>query len=494
MPRFCLSFCHDVCSVGLALTAVVPVQGGNTPGCLVARCITLSAIPCTTEAFSAAGKSRVAGLILGFPHIGWGYAPYKKPVKNGKPVARDPTTQKLYELNGTSSTPNGGKWNTSVKAYAYEKVSNQTDKGKRDSEHPMGLEVGQVFTTFLHDFHYGSEKKDLFPSGISEIPAYSVVDMHISASHTSSKGYGLKLAKVALHASSLYSYVFDGALLSIPSSPAKSEDFMRSIPEKCELAVQSFEQQTPTFFAKGVKCFTSVLEENPKFIRAFPLESGTSLFEGGCSDDVIDIPLAVAAKYVNAPVGEVEYITAFLDTASALGALSFLVTRDEYYCKRGADSSCLSQHRGVPVVDVDRMLAGLTPDAIEAAGEVDRIVLPLVVEQPLGGDMASPAFAVDLAPAMYVGDAVEDPQCIDLSISFPALARGRGYGITLMDTADGSESFVKFLYTPTAGVVASGSRLAGRSKCFKRPAAAFEDGGEEQVAKRQAVEEGGEDE
>ena len=494
MPRFCLSFCHDVCSVGLALTAVVPVQGGNTPGCLVARCITLSSIPCTAEAFSAAGKSRVAGLILGFPHIGWGYAPYKKPVKNGKPVARDPTTQKLYELNGTSSTPNGGKWNTSVKAYAYEKVSNQTDKGKRDSEHPMGLEVGQVFTTFLHDFHYGSEKKDLFPSGISEIPAYSVVDMHISASHTSSKGYGLKLAKVALHASSLYSYVFDGALLSIPSSPAKSEDFMRSIPEKCELAVQSFEQQTPTFFAKGVKCFTSVLEENPKFIRAFPLESGTSLFEGGCSDDVIDIPLAVAAKYVNAPVGEVEYITAFLDTASALGALSFLVTRDEYYCKRGADSSCLSQHRGVPVVDVDRMLAGLTPDAIEAAGEVDRIVLPLVVEQPLGGDMASPAFAVDLAPAMYVGDAVEDPQCIDLSISFPALARGRGYGITLMDTADGSESFVKFLYTPTAGVVASGSRLAGRSKCFKRPAAALEDGGEEQVAKRQAVEEGGEDE
>ena len=80
----------------------------------MARCLALRAIPCTEEKFKTRTKTRLANLILGFPHVGWAYAPYKKPGKAGKAAPKDGNTKPLYESTSTDRLPNGGTWTTQV--------------------------------------------------------------------------------------------------------------------------------------------------------------------------------------------------------------------------------------------------------------------------------------------------------------------------------------------------------------------------------------------
>ena len=480
-----------VACAGHALTLCVHLQaGGNSPSCLVARCFALRPVPCTMAAHKLTPKCRTSYLILGFPSVGWGYAPYKKPMKTGKPVAKDPTVLKLYELTASQPTSMGGRWNTGVTAYTYEKAPNQMDKGKRDSSSPMELKVGNVLTAFLQDFHYGAEKKGLFPEDMEFIPAYTMVDVHVAVGHNQTEGYGLRVVKVVPHKSSLVSYMFEGSLLSIPSSRAACEELMGTITTTARLAVQCLEQTVPTFLVRDVKCFTSESAETTGFIRVCALDDGTPLMEGASGSDIIDIPVELAARCLNAPLVETgvaggadygaaptptydtEYIMAFLDTASALGALSLLVTYDEYYAKCNIPMQTRSPFRGVPIVDVDKMLVGMGPDAFTATGSSEgQCAFPLPVER-LGGDMQRPALVLSLTPSTFATDGAQ-PQCSrDFSLWHPSVAQGTGYKIELVDLADGMPTVVSFVYIPSSSSSGGGARTAGRNRLFKRPLAA----------------------
>lgn len=432
----------------------------------MARCLALRDIPCIP---SPGTKTRMSNLVLGFPHIGWAYAPYKKPMKNGKPPVKDPSILKLYELAESTPTSMGGRWNSAVNAYTFEKATNQMDKGKRDSDNPIYLRVGHVLTTFLNDFHYGDDKKGLFPEGLTTIPEYSTIDLHVSVTHNASNGYALKVVKIALHKSSLFSYMFDGSLLSIPTTRDASEQIMRSVPESSRLAVQCLEQTVSTFLVRNVKCCTSYDEDVSPFIRVHALDERTPVMEGGSSEDVIDLPKSVVARYLNAPTDDMDYILAFLDTASAVGALSILVTRDEYFCKSKSGGSNNSPYRGAPIVDVDMLLDGVGPDAFIACGETKGgcyVPLPL---QGLGSDMKSPAFEVSLTPSMYTPEDASVNVTPTFSLWHPRMASGLGYAINLVDRADGSPTVVSFVYIPSSTAGGTGARSTGRNKVFKRP-------------------------
>ena len=66
----------------------------------------------------------------------------------------------------------------------------------------------------------GGEAPMLFPSDVQTIPEFMVVDLQIMSSHSgnSEKGYGIKLQRVVLHPTSLYSYLTKQSLLAIPGS------------------------------------------------------------------------------------------------------------------------------------------------------------------------------------------------------------------------------------------------------------------------------------
>ena len=86
-------------------------------------------------------------------------------------------------------------------------------------------------TFFVQSFMFDNKKSDngadqyLFPRDISFIPEFTIVDMHVMTSHNDTEGgYGCKLKKIALHHTSLYSYMgFDGLQL-LPDTYVKASE------------------------------------------------------------------------------------------------------------------------------------------------------------------------------------------------------------------------------------------------------------------------------
>jgi hypothetical protein len=59
----------------------------------------------------------------------------------------------------------------------------------------------------------------LFPRDMQFIPEFTVVDMHLMTSHNDTEGgYGCKLKKIAIHCTTLYSYLGSEGLDLLPGS------------------------------------------------------------------------------------------------------------------------------------------------------------------------------------------------------------------------------------------------------------------------------------
>ena len=448
-------------------------ETGNTPGGLVLRCLSLRPTPCTEEEWNKNPKARASYLILGVPHAGWCSVPYK--ASKGKPAPRDPNAKRLYEITASErvSGVTGGTWNTQAKAYSFEKASSNTDKGKRDDELFSVLRVGYVFTCgfFEHNFKVESSKVNkppAFPPGVSVIPAYTIVDVHVSTGHNAAEkpGYGLKLNRVVPHRSSLYSYMFGASLGAIPASMSAAEELAATIPDMCKASFQCFEQKNRVFFAADVQCYTVDAGEDSPFIRLCATDAAP-LMEGGSMDDVIDVPIEVMARYLNAPTANREYCARFLGLASAAHALSLLVVHDEYLAKGGADCSTF---QGVPLVDVDKLMSCVDAESLAGLAGEDFATFSLNTG-PIN-DIKLPALQIALSPLLKeAGEDAASLTCMDLSVCHGSLDYRRGYKVYLVDLEDGVRSLA-FMYVPGAPSAISAAQASSKNKSFKRP---FED-------------------
>ena len=91
--------------------------------------------------------------------------------------------------------------------------------------------AGDVLTFWMNSWLYNGEKQ-IFPEGIEWIPAYTVLELHLNTTHNQTDGYGCKIAKIGIHASSLYSYMTPYWLGYFPSGLDAAEIKVAAIQAK----------------------------------------------------------------------------------------------------------------------------------------------------------------------------------------------------------------------------------------------------------------------
>ena len=87
------------------------------------------------------GKTRFTVTVLGVSHLGWAFAPYKKPSGNKK-SAKDPNAKALFEVIMDGDVLKG------VRMYSFKKAKSNFDRDERDSSISSIIHIGQVIFSF----------------------------------------------------------------------------------------------------------------------------------------------------------------------------------------------------------------------------------------------------------------------------------------------------------------------------------------------------------
>ena len=98
----------------------------------------------------------------------------------------------------------------------------------------------------------GGEAQQLFPADVQTIPEFVVVDLQIMTSHSgnSEKGYGIKLQRVSLNPTTLYSYLTKQSLLAIPGSYLESVEDAVGKSRASQFVANQLEVKNTSFFSK----------------------------------------------------------------------------------------------------------------------------------------------------------------------------------------------------------------------------------------------------
>lgn len=127
-------------------------------------------------------------------------------------------------------------------------------------------------TFFVQSFMFDSKKSDngtdqfIFPRDMQFIPEFTVVDMHLMTSHNDTEGgYGCKLKKIALHSTTLYSYLGQDSLQLLPDTFNKATELALDRAKENLFIHNQFESKNVAFFGK--------VPEN-SFISSVPVVDG----------------------------------------------------------------------------------------------------------------------------------------------------------------------------------------------------------------------------
>ena len=119
---------------------------------------------------------------------------------------------------------------------------------------------------------FDSKKSDsgadqfIFPRDMQFIPEFTVVDMHLMTSHNDTEGgYGCKLKKIALHSTSLYSYLGPESLHLLPDTFNKATELAVERARANLFIHNQFESKNVAFFGK--------VPEN-SFVSSVPVVEG----------------------------------------------------------------------------------------------------------------------------------------------------------------------------------------------------------------------------
>ena len=303
-------------------------------------------------------------------------------------------------------------------------------------------------TFCVHSFMYiAKESKGgeqyLFPrdNDMQFIPEFTVVDMRIMTGSTeSSDGYGLKLQKISLHHTSLYSYMGSDSLLLLPDTLANSSELAVQRASENPFIQLQLEGKNVAFYAKApAGAFISASPVAEGYYRMVG-PNGSELFPGVPS---VDIALADLLKHSNVVRKDgddeeelvVRAITMY-DFASCADSLGVYVVCARFF-KTGDPS--LGDFRCVPLVDVESFLKSVdfegngTEDAVITE---DRIVFPFkhdIVDlpRPIVTVWTNPVTAALLLLESSSPPDLSPPPCPDFSLLSEECAVTRGYLVTI---------------------------------------------------------------
>lgn len=430
-------------------TGYMPDPGDSDPAGSILRCFSLTPVPCSQEIAMSKGVSRIALAVVKIIKRGWVNAPYKKPKTTaGKTVKveRDPNVKPLFEefyYNGASA----------LKVYNYNKSSSPSDKGPRVVDCFSVICPGQTITFFTKsEFLY---KENTFPAGVEMIPAYQMLDVTISPSAVTQArngdkgGYGIKLNKVRLHDSSLYSYLRD-LPIAFQSSPEKAQHFIKKMlsePLEIPNAVEPtddnpngtisvvpgdairncLENKSLAFFVPSrefhPKAYVTVIRPDLDFYRV-QTPNGEPVFADVL---VLDIPMTKAMQMLN--TNDDIYTRTLLDIGLAAQAVSFFASSDEWFNKNDPD---LSTTRGLPVINTTKLF-----ESVDATYfDTDKEYIDFPVQYPAPAAMkAELAVSVSMETCSRLGGVLPVPTA-DFMLIGPGVTVERGYEVQFVEGED----------------------------------------------------------
>lgn len=418
----------------------------------VLRCVTNTEIPCTAqEAMLRGDKLRFSVTVLEVSQVGFAYAPYKRATGNKK-VQRDPNAKPLFELTRRSSEGQAGEFVGGVKMFSFKKANSNFDRGEFDASKETVIHKGSVLSFFIHQFMYEAKDKgqSLFPhdNDISVIPEFTVVDLKIMCAHNEcSAGYGLKIQRVDLHPTTLYSYFSPDSLGMLPSTIMEAQSLADERLRESPFIANVLATKNVAFFAKVPR--HSYIAEKPVADGYYRLlgPNSTELFPGVPS---IDISVRDLLKFANVVRGSetapgspsaasatgdgaaaaddavLDAIT-FFDFASAAGALCVYVVSVQHY-KTG--DLALADFRGVPLVDVNEFTKGIDmAKRISEKQDGDELDEQEIFD--FGAEIPSlsknPSVTVFTQPVTHSQSSGVPAPCPDFSLMSEACAVKKGY-------------------------------------------------------------------
>ena len=308
----------------------------------------------------------------------------------------------------------------SVKLYNFHKANSNFDKGDRDDSSVSVLAVGQVLSFGLSEYTFGGDKP-LFPKGTRGFfEPNTVVDLVLTPSHNQSGGYGCKMSKVALHASSLYSYMKPSGLESLRGTADTALAFCEEQGEKCTPVANCVDRSRFSLYG-NVNPLAKVvgMREDLDFVRIeCPRGSGQPVLPGVQS---VDVAFADLMRFTNCP-GDMTSARTLVDLAIASGSLFMFATYADYNHK---PAPAFSAFRGVPLIDANAFLSPVDEGVLDTEEESVLFAAPWHV--PQDPELSSIGFRVGTIPkAQEEGVA---PPCPDLSIVHTACSFKRGYKV-----------------------------------------------------------------
>jgi len=298
----------------------------------------------------------------------------------------------------------------------------------------------------------GGEAPMLFPSDVQTIPEFMVVDLQIMSSHSgnSEKGYGIKLQRVVLHPTSLYSYLTKQSLLAIPGSYPESVEEAEGWSRASPFVMNQLEVKNTSFFSRVPA--NAFISSSPVCDGLYRLvgQGGSELFPGVPCVDIKESDLLKFANMVGGGVGgdpgsdEVLDAITLFDFASAAEALYVYVTSVPTFKAR---DPAMSDFLGVPIVDSDQFLKSVEfPGALAVEdGELveDRVTFPFrheivtLSERPVVTVVTSAVFNATGPPA----------PCPDFALMSEVCSVKKGYIVSI--GRDDAPDILRFIFNVT---------------------------------------------
>ena len=286
----------------------------------------------------------------------------------------------------------------------------------------------------------------IFPTNVKSIPEFSIIDLQIMTSHNGNEnGYGLKVQKITQHPTTLYSYLTQASLLSLPSSYTDSVEVAKTRSEASRFIHNMIEVKNTTFFSRvPANAFISASPVCEGMYRIVG-DGGRELFPGVPCVDINESDLLKFANIVmSGEAGKedcvLDAITLF-DFASAAESLFMYVTSVPTFKSR---DPALSDFLGVPMVDSNVFLKSVEIAPAEEGGEEssvdDKLVFPFKHE--IVHFSAHPVVTVYTAPVFNAGG--PPAPCPDFSLMSETCSVAKGYLVTI--GKDDAPDVLKFVF------------------------------------------------
>lgn len=258
---------------------------------------------------------------------GWASAPYKQGQKL--------RGSRLYE------PINGG-----IKFFAFEKVSNNMEKGPRSDDVSYEIHVGDTLNMWLDEKRLDEVKRDMLDDTILKIDPFTVCVVTICTRNIegAGKGRGCKIASLRPCDFTLYSCVQD-----LDTFPTTLADARTQALKNQQAWPQIAEELNPTESLFRIQCDQKAYIHEAE---GAPDAEMVTLVNTGI--DPVDIPLPVLLRYTNCT--RKEQACSLLDIAIASSALQLVVFNSEYW-----KTATTSHLRAVPLIDTEVLLQCVQP-------------------------------------------------------------------------------------------------------------------------------------